>query len=80
MSPTWARADVGVGVGAGDGPELAGRLAGHTLQELAWRTDASVSSTFKHLRDLGKALAQHAGIVVAKKPRKPRGRTVAACC
>jgi hypothetical protein len=68
------------GLGAADRELLAGRLAGHTLQELAWRTDASVSSTFKHLRELGKELAEHAGIVVAKKTRKARGRSVAASC
>jgi hypothetical protein len=39
-----------------------------------------VSSTFKHLQELGRELAQHAGIVVVKKSHRPRGRTVAACC
>lgn len=67
-------------LGDGDRDLLAGRMAGHTLQELAWRTDASVSSTFKHLRDLGKDLAQHAGILLVKKKRKPRGRTAVARC
>ncbi len=67
-------------LGAADRELLAGRLAGHTLQELAWRTDSSVSSTFRHLRELGKELAQRAGIVVAKKPRKPRGLPFAVSC
>ena len=67
-------------LGDADRDLLAGRLAGNTLQELSWRTDASVSTTFKHLRELGKELAKHAGILLVKKSRKPRGRSVTARC
>jgi hypothetical protein len=67
-------------LGDADRELLAGRLAGHTLQELSWRTDASISSTFKHLRELGKELAQHAGILLVNMSCKPRGRSVAASC
>jgi len=68
------------GVATSDRELLAGRLAGRSLQELAWRTDRSITNVFQRLRLLGGDLAQHAGILVAKKKRKPRGRTVAACC
>jgi hypothetical protein len=59
---------------------LAGRLAGFSLQELASRTNRSITSVFTRLRDLGGDLATFAGIVVKKKKRKPRSRTVAVSC
>lgn len=64
------------GLEAADRELLAGRLAGHTLQELAWRTDRSVTNLFQRLRQLGKSLAEHAGIRIARKPRKPRSSLV----
>jgi len=54
---------------------LAGRLAGFSLQELAWRSDRSVTAVFQRLRQLGTDLAERAGVVVVRKKRKPRGRT-----
>jgi predicted transcriptional regulator len=59
---------------------LAGRLAGHSLRELALRGDRSISCVFQQLHTLGADLAQHAGIVVAKRKSKARGRPVAASC
>lgn len=57
---------------------LAGRLAGFSLQELASRSDRSITSVFQRLRDLGSDLAAFAGIVVEKKKRKPRRGTATA--
>ena len=59
---------------------LAGRLAGHTLRELALRGDCSISSVLQQLHTLGADLAQYADIVVTKRKRKARGRPVAASC
>ncbi|MBK9515833.1 MAG: hypothetical protein IPO09_00510 [Anaeromyxobacter sp.] len=59
---------------------LAGRLSGHSLRELAQRGDCSISSVFKQLHTLDADLAQHAGIVVAKRKRKARGRPITATC
>jgi hypothetical protein len=59
---------------------LAGRLAGHSLRELALRGDCSISSVFQQLHTLGADLAQYAGIVVAKRRRRARGRPAAASC
>lgn len=68
------------GLASADQALLAGRLAGHSLQELSWRTDRSVSNVFQRLRQLGGDLAEHAGIAVVKKKRKPRGRVVIRPC
>jgi hypothetical protein len=57
---------------------LAGRMAGFSLQELASRSDRSITSVFQRLRDLGADLAAHAGIVVEMKKRKPRSRAATA--
>jgi hypothetical protein len=58
---------------------LAGRLAGRTLQELAWRTDRSISNIFQRLRLLGGDLAHQAGIAIVKKPRKGRAPSSRSC-
>jgi predicted transcriptional regulator len=57
---------------------LAGRMAGFSLQELASQADRSVTTVFQRLRDLGGDLATHAGIMIAKKIRKPRTKVTAA--
>ncbi len=59
---------------------LAGRLAGHSLRELALRGDCSISNVFQQLRTLGADLAQYAGIVVLKGKRKARRQLAAASC
>jgi hypothetical protein len=69
-----------VSLGADDRDLLAGRLAGHSLQELAWRTNRSITAVFQQLRDLGTDLAEHAGVTVKKKIRKQRRRAVAEDC
>jgi hypothetical protein len=56
---------------------LADRLAGRSLQEIAWRSDRSITSVFQRLRVLGAGLARQAGITVEKKKRRPRGRRAA---
>ncbi len=56
---------------------LAGRLAGFSLQELASRTNRSITAVFQRLRTLGADLADHAGIIVAKKKRTPRSSSAA---
>ena len=67
-------------LGDGDRAILGDRLAGMSLQEVADRADISLTAAFQRLRRLGEQLAAHAGIEIAKKKRKPRGRAVAACC
>lgn len=57
-------------LGDADRRLLAGRIAGHSLQELASRFDRSVTSVFQRLRHLGTELARHAGVTVPSKPRR----------
>jgi hypothetical protein len=57
---------------AGDQAMLAARYAGCTLEETARATGSSTTTVFARLRRLGGELAQRAGIVIAKKRRKPR--------
>lgn len=59
---------------------LAGRLAGFSLQELASRSDRSITSVFQRLRVLGGDLATHAGITLEKKRRKPRSQPAVVSC
>jgi hypothetical protein len=67
-------------LGDDDRDLLAGRLAGHSLQELAWRTNRSITAVFGHLRQLGTDLAAFAGIPVKKKIRRERRHAAAQCC
>jgi DNA-directed RNA polymerase specialized sigma24 family protein len=69
-----------MGLAPADRELLSGRLAGYSLQELAVCTDRSVTAVFQRLRELGVDLASHAGVIVKRKKRKPRSRTVAASC
>jgi hypothetical protein len=53
---------------------LSDRLTGMSLQEVADRAELSLTVAFQRLRRLGEGLATHAGIELAKKKRKARGR------
>lgn len=58
----------------GDRRLLADRLAGMSLQEVANRTDTSVTGAFQRLRRLGEGLAANAGIGIVKSRRARRAR------
>lgn len=59
-------------LGAKDVELLALRLMGNTIEETATAVGVSMTCAHHRLRTLGYELAARAGIVVVKKPRKPR--------